>query len=219
MNLMHDLRRREDLSQQELAKATHLTANDISRCEHHARVGMDKFITLAAYFHVTVDALVMNNYSTVFSKMTAPVKPTHRNSLRMERISARRYELGRLGEEWVFRQEIRKLAGTPYANAVNPNYANETSAGFDIRSYDMDGDPILIEVKTTRGDAEERFVMTEAECRKAGECLKEGIRYEIHRVFRYGTPRAGRVIIPAEELFRDYNFRVSDYMVQRRWSA
>ena len=78
MNLMHDLRRREDLSQQELAKATHLTANDISRCEHHARVGMDKFITLAAYFHVTVDALVMNNYSTVFSKMTAPVKPTHR---------------------------------------------------------------------------------------------------------------------------------------------
>lgn len=76
-----------------------------------------------------------------------------------------------------------------------------------------------IEVKTTRGDAEERFVMTEAECRKAGECLKEGIRYEIHRVFRYGTPRAGRVIIPAEELFRDYNFRVSDYMVQRRWSA
>lgn len=219
MNLMHDLRRREDLSQQELAKATHLTANDISRCERHGRVGMNKYITLADYFHVSVDALVMDECSAVFAMLTAPVKPTHRNSLRMERISARRYELGRLGEEWVFRQEIRKLAGTPYANAVNPNYANEPSAGFDIRSYDMDGEPILIEVKTTRGDAEERFVMTEAECRKAGECLKEGIRYEIHRVFRYGTPQVNRVIIPAEELFRDYDLQVSDYMVQRRRSA
>ena len=113
MNLMHDLRRREDLSQQELAKATHLTANDISRCEHHARVGMDKFITLAAYFHVTVDALVMNNYSTVFSKMTAPVKPTHRNSLRMERISARRYELGRLGEEGFSGRKSESWQGPP----------------------------------------------------------------------------------------------------------
>lgn len=219
MSLLHDLRRRLDLSQQALARSTGLTANDISRFERHGRIGMDKVLVLADYLHVTVDALLTNDFRGVFSKLTAPVHPTHCGSLRMERTMAQQCELGRQGEDWVFRQEVRKLQGTIYQNAVNPNYANEPTAGYDIKSYERDGTPILIEVKATRMGAGHGFMMSAEEYRKAKECLRDGVRYEVHRVYRCGTPEVGRIIIPAEDLLRDYAFETRDYMVRRKHAA
>lgn len=219
MNLLHDLRLRRDMSQQELAKATDLTANDISRFERHGRIGMDKVLALADYLHITVDALLTNDFQAVFAHLTTPAFPTHRSSLQMERALTKKCELGRQGEDWVYRQEIQKLRGTVYVNAVNPNYANELTAGYDILSYDRDGTPILIEVKTTRKDAEYRFMMSAEEYCKALECLQNGVRYEVHRVYHCGTPSVGRVIIPAETLLRDYTFESADYVVHRRDAA
>ena len=74
----------------------------------------------------------------------------------------------------------------------------------------------MIEVKTTLGDADSPFFMTDTEVDRAKACLESGKHYEVHRVFRFGTESVGRIVIPAEDLFQKYDLRPSDYKVETR---
>lgn len=215
-SLLNYLRCRATLSQQELAARTGLTANDISRFERGRQIGMQKLVSLAKYLKITLDSLLTDDLSAVFHTFTQPIVPSHRFSLRQEQLNTVKNDLGRRGEDWVYAEELKKLDGLPYANAVNPNYADDPEAGFDIMSFERDGTPVLIEVKTTSGKAGRGFHMAAAEYQKAWACMAQGIRYEVHCVHRFGTTGTGRVIIPAEKLFRDFTFRPSEYVVSVR---
>ena len=216
MNLLKYLRCRRGESQQKMAKHFGLTANDICRFERKGSLHLSKVIALSDGLGITVDALLKNDFDAVLSAFTEPVKGTHRVSHKLQRNHARNCELGRQGEDWVWEQECRKLAKTIYANAVNPNFADDAEAGFDILSFNKNGEPIMIEVKTTLGDADSPFFMTDTEVDRAKACLESGKHYEVHRVFRFGTESVGRIVIPAEDLFQKYDLRPSDYKVETR---
>jgi len=80
---------------------------------------------------------------------------------------ARNRKLGKQGEELVFRHELTrlKLAGRDDLSR-NVEWTSEVrgdGAGYDIRSFDLDGRERLIEVKTTNGPAKTPFFMSENE--------------------------------------------------------
>ena len=55
--------------------------------------------------------------------------------------------------------------------------------GYDIRSFDEDGEPIFIEVKTTRRGHSAPFLVTRNEVEKSKEL---GQAYRLYRVFDFG---------------------------------
>jgi hypothetical protein len=80
---------------------------------------------------------------------------------------ARNRSLGRCGEELVFLREQRWLRAHGQADlARKVEWTSEVrgdGAGYDIRSFDLDGSERLIEVKTTNGPAKTPFFLSENE--------------------------------------------------------
>lgn len=80
---------------------------------------------------------------------------------------ARNRALGKEGEQLVFEQEIRRLESIRRLDlARKVEWTSQEvgdGAGFDIASFDNDGRPRLIEVKTTNGSAITPFYLSENE--------------------------------------------------------
>lgn len=206
MELLTYLRCSRSLTQSELAQKTGLSPNDISRFENQHYPGMSKVSVLAKFFEVKIDALLTNDFPAVFKNLSAPMMPSHKLSHKCDEKLLRNSKTGRDGEEYVFRRELDKLQGTEYQNAVNPNFANDAEAGFDILSFSVNGDPIVIEVKSTTDLDNQSFEMTAREIEKLKMCVNNGERYELQRVFGVGTPDVHREIISGDELLKDYDF-------------
>ena len=203
LNILTFLRTREGLSQKELSGKLGMKPMVISNMERFGPASMDKAIRVARFFGITVDAALTNDMEAVASTFTAPVKANHKTSFRMEKLSVRRSKLGRQGEDWVYRHELEQLRDTPYRNAVNPNFANDLNAGFDILSFDRDGTPKRIEVKTTTGHADKPFTLTENELQTLRDCVAKGLNYEIYRVYDFRrSPKV--LVISGEELLREF---------------
>jgi transcriptional regulator with XRE-family HTH domain len=219
-NVTYFMRRYMGLTQEQLANETRLSANDISRIERgNFKARIEKFIKLAEYLSLPLEAILCNNLKAALAKLKAPPKVSRKMAERI-RLRQEKSELtGFKGEDWVYEQEIAELSGTDYINAVNPNYADDEDAHFDILSFRRDGTPKLIEVKTTTGEASEAFYFTAGELSKAKECFENGTLYEVDRVHHIDDyDKRGRQIISAEELFNDYEFIPDTYRVVRRAS-
>ena len=203
MHVVTFLRTRENLSQNALSRRLGLTPNDICRMENQGYIGLVKMMCVARFFDITVDAVLTNDMDAVAATLSAPVSPNHKVSLQMEKQSVRRIKLGRQGEDWVYRHELEQLKDTLYRNAVNPNFANNVLAGFDILSFTQDGALKYIEVKTTDGAEDTTFSLTENEFQMLQDCLLKSQRYEIYRVFDFGEDPKVKVI-SGEDLLREY---------------
>lgn len=103
------------------------------------------------------------------------------------RRDAENRRLGRLGEEWVFDFERRRL----HDEARRPDLARRVEwiadtrgdgAGYDIASFDGDEAPRLIEVKTTGCGKQFPFLVTSNEVRVS---KREQARYYLYRVFEF----------------------------------
>jgi len=213
------MRRRFNLTQKQISKKTNLTQNDISRMERgNFSHGMEKFLTLSHFFDIPLEALLYNNIKLVLRTFRAPTKAEHKLSKYYTTLRKKQEITGIKGEEWVYQLELEKLKETDYRHAVNPNYADDVDAHFDLLSFDEDGTNILIEVKTTTGEADEAFFISADELKKAKECLNNRSRYEVHRVYRINNEKKrGRHIIPADELLSDdYVFIPVTYMVKKK---
>jgi hypothetical protein len=70
--------------------------------------------------------------------------------------------LGDLGELWVMKYEIEKLQNAKRYNLINQikhtSKDEGDGIGFDIQSFDIDGNKIFIEVKTTKGRQNSTFL-------------------------------------------------------------
>lgn len=85
-------------------------------------------------------------------------------------------ELGLLGEEFVLQLEQSKLKGTGF----HPLKVKD-GHGYDIKSWEIDGKEIHIEVKTTTGDLEDRIFWTRNEHFRS----KKDKSYVIYRVYNF----------------------------------
>ncbi|HEX5281901.1 MAG TPA: DUF3883 domain-containing protein [Micropepsaceae bacterium] len=110
----------------------------------------------------------------------------------------RNRELGRLGEQFVLEVEKRKLVHRPDL-AARVSWDSQTKGdglGYDIASFDENGEELFIEAKTTRGGIRTPFFLSAAELNAAADIGKS---YRLYRLFRYGTsPQIYRLKLPLE---------------------
>lgn len=105
------------------------------------------------------------------------------------RLDAENRRLGRLGEEWALEFERRRLhdvAGKPLL-ARDVAWVSDQEgdgAGYDIRSFNDDGTPRLIEVKTTGLGKYFPFYVSPNELSVSE---REAESYHLYRLFRFGT--------------------------------
>jgi hypothetical protein len=108
------------------------------------------------------------------------------------RLDAENRRLGRLGEEWAIEFEQRRLhdiVGQPaWAKQVTWVSRDEgDGAGYDIRSFNDDGTPRLIEVKTTGLAKYHPFYVSPNE---VAVSAAQPEAYHLYRLFRFGvSPR------------------------------
>ncbi|MBU0739517.1 MAG: DUF3883 domain-containing protein [Alphaproteobacteria bacterium] len=100
---------------------------------------------------------------------------------------ARNRALGAAGEEFVIEIERQRLVDGGRSDLCGDvEHVSRTEGdglGYDIRSRDLSGDIVFIEVKTTRSDEHAPFFLTENERRVAAQL---GPAYKLYRVFNFG---------------------------------
>ncbi len=121
-------------------------------------------------------------------------------------------KLGTAGEEFIISCERKKLIDNELfdlADKVKPMLDGE---GFDVLSYDLAGNEIHIEVKTTSGGINEPFYFSINE----KEYLeKHPENYYLHRLheFRVSPPHGKCYILTAKELRKSANFNATNFEV------
>lgn len=135
-------------------------------------------------------------------------------------LNGSRTELGRLGEEFIIRYETERILNFAPEDAdriIHLSDVQGDGAGFDIISLNEDGSDRYIEVKTTKGNLDTPFYMTENE-RLYFELHKEEGDLFIYRVYNFDeTTRKGELeIIPAETLFTEYQIDPISYKVFKK---
>lgn len=109
--------------------------------------------------------------------------------------------LGDLGELWVMKYEVEKLRNAKRYNLIEQirhTSKNEgDGTGFDIQSFDINGTPIFIEVKTTKGEQNATFFITRNELERS---KIEKDNYYLYRLYNYieQTDTADLLIIQGE---------------------
>lgn len=94
--------------------------------------------------------------------------------------------LGDLGELWVMRYEMKKLKEANKHNLIDKvkhiSKDEGDGTGFDIQSFDRDGNKMLIEVKTTKGKRNSTFFVTRHELERS---KIEKDSYFLYRLYNY----------------------------------
>jgi hypothetical protein len=109
--------------------------------------------------------------------------------------------LGDLGELWVMKYEIEKLQNAKKYNLINlikhTSKDEGDGTGFDIQSFDINGNKIFIEVKTTKGRQNSTFFITRNELERS---KIEKDNYYLYRLYNYKeqTETADLLIIQGE---------------------
>jgi Domain of unknown function (DUF3883) len=108
------------------------------------------------------------------------------NKSEYRRSDARNRDLGRAGEEFVVGFERRRLERAGKSKlAKDVRWVSDLDGdglGYDVHSIELDGEPRLLEIKTTCGNERTPFWMTKRECDVAAE---QGGIYRVRRVFHF----------------------------------
>lgn len=186
MHVITALRTYLNLNQTQLAKAANLNQADISEMENLPPFGrIQKYQRLAEALGVPVEAILKNDYRAIpeafFERHPAPEYlpvPKHAE-----------HHIGRLGEDFILAREQERLRDIypALAKLVLPFYKmRETSPGYDILTFDDDGKPYCLEVKTSV-HTNTNFQLTAHELKTAREKTAAGLRYDIAYISGWDT--------------------------------
>lgn len=184
MHIIQVVRSYLGLTQQELAKKAGISQPDLCEMEIKEPYGqIDKYQRLSHYLGIPVHALVTNDFTQI------PLSFFDRHPLPSyaETGSGRNLELGRSGEDTALALEQKRLnvIYPSLAKLVLPYYKLRYRPGYDILSFDDQGTPIFIEVKTTTEDNPD-FVLTKQEYQVANKLTSKGETYQIYRFCNWG---------------------------------
>lgn len=121
-------------------------------------------------------------------------------------------EIGKLGEAYVYENEVRKLRGTKYINMIDEKKALDPSNGYDILSYTIEGTPVHIEVKSTSGN-EDVFFLSNHEYNTAREMKNNNLVYVVYFVKGILTQE------PKIEIICDITDNNEYFMEQSNWKV
>ncbi len=108
------------------------------------------------------------------------------------KLEADRRDLGRAGEEAVVRFERDRLIAQGHQRLARRveqvSLTRGDGLGYDVLSFDDQGDELFIEVKTTRRPREFPFLITRNEVALSAEVSD---RFRLYRVYDFNKPRTG----------------------------
>lgn len=102
----------------------------------------------------------------------------------------RKTELGLNGEIWVMNNERQKLISAglcELSTKIEHVALNDDSRGYDIISFDENGEEIFIEVKTTNDNIDTEFFIS---CNEVEASERYGSKYRLYRVFNFSASPA-----------------------------
>ena len=212
MHIIRILRDYMGMTQKKLAARAGITASDLSDMESGNIYGrVDKYQRVAGCLGVPVHLLVADEVLSVpmsfFEKNErAPYKPV---------LSYKNLANGRGGEDFVLEKERERVSAfnPVLANLVLPYYKMGKTLGYDILSFNEDGQEVYIEVKTTHADRKNMVLLTQKEQDKAEKLLSQDKIYQVHclnnwkkanqtyTVYDYKDLRANAKMVPTEYMF------------------
>ena len=196
MHIITVLRDYLGMTQQALAKKADITQADLSEIETMEPYGsIVKYRRLSGVLGVPVHALVNND----FTRIPMSFFEVHSRAPYLDGPDSGRGLIGRAGEEEVLRMERERLEAVHpvLTRLVIPYFKlRRTSPGYDILSFDDDGKPFCIEVKTTQQGEDMDFRLTSHEFEVAKKRTEKGERYFVYRFTGWGTPTQKLHIIP-----------------------
>ncbi len=155
-------------------------------------------------------------------EVTAIKEKTRRFTARKvdwEKVRDRNNEIGDQGEEFILEFEIDRLVETlsiertlATQNVQHLSRLQGDGLGYDIYSINDDGSPRYIEVKTTSGDFNQPFYMSENERRFFEEYGDSAFIYRVYN-FNKETRHGDVRIISSNELFSDFTFDTTTWKV------
>lgn len=117
-------------------------------------------------------------------------------------------EIGKLGEAYVYDVERKKLNGTKYLELVDNTPSKDGANGFDILSYDLQGNKLYIEVKTEAGLKDNNFYISQNEINTGKGLIKQGKKYLIYRVHNVlANDKKDIKIEIIQDIFDDENYK------------
>lgn len=125
---------------------------------------------------------------------------TPRNEMNYEETQRKKSEIGLEGEFFVIRYEEERLKKLfPNDETKRPQHDSQEKGdgiGYDIRSFDEEGNPIYIEVKTTSSSYDKAFYITEEEKKFS---IEKAQQYRLYRVYNFKNSK-GNIGITAGSL-------------------
>ena len=185
------------LTQQELAQRVGITQADLCEMEVKPPYGrIDKYQRLSNYLGIPIHALVTNDCTLV----SLSFFDRHPHAPYRKAPSKGSQVLGRAGEEAALayeRERLEKL-NPSLAKLVIPHFKMGNRPGYDILSFEENGVPIYIEVKTSEDDTPD-YVLTNQEYQKANKAIANGEKYLIYRFTNWGADSQRMTIIDFKE--------------------
>lgn len=102
-----------------------------------------------------------------------------------EKLNQYKNKIGKMGEVLIYNEEVKKLSSLNIGK--KPEHVSVTKGdglGYDILSYDANGDELFIEVKTTKTNKSDGFYLSSNELKTAED---NQAKYKIYRVFNLDT--------------------------------
>ncbi len=205
------------ISMEALAEAVGVSYLTVFNMEHNGNMKLSNLRKLAEYYRVSLDCLAKNDMAAAAAQMFTPaIRKNHQKTLQREK-DRKCDEIGDRGERIAIELERTRLAGTPFATAVNGNVSEDVTAGFDVLSFEATGVPVYIEVKTTVGDKDTPFYLSRGELNFLKSCIDNGWLYRVFRLYHLNErDQCELLVLSAEELLRDYELIPVSYQVRRR---
>lgn len=217
LNVFRYLRRMRGLSMQKVADDLGICLLTEHSLEHGALPRLGLLQRISNYYRVSLDALAHNDIAAAASQAFASTPCASKEKRFFREKQAHCDALGDRGEQIVVEAEKLRLEATPFSEAVSGSASEDANAGFDVLSFEEDGTPIYIEVKTTSYSEIAPFYMSRKELAFLKRCLQDGQAYQLHRVYDLDDEDRYKVrVLSAEELLRDYEFVPSTFLVRRK---
>lgn len=206
-------------------KITQNIGNIISHQQTETKVYDEGFIvdksSVPAIFTLVVG---IGNKKSPISQQEVKARKMKEKLFRTRKINwsekrLRNDEVGNLGEEFVFQYErdrVKVFDESAVEHVIHLSKCQGDGAGYDILSLTEDGNELKIEVKTTIGDMNTPFYMSENE--KIFFEIYHDCNACIYRVYNFNTDtRRGEIqVITANELINNYKFDPISYKVTRK---
>lgn len=210
MHMLTILRMYLGLTQVSLAKDAHITQPDLSEMEQLEPYGrIDKYRRVASVLGLPIDPILKNDVSGI------PMSFFERNPPQTYLPGPKKGAslIGRQGEDFIFAREKERLEKILpiHAKLVLPLYKMKAQrVGYDILSFDDNGTPVFLEVKTST-EADGQFIMTKNELESAQKLTTEGECYKIVSIKNWGTEDVFVEDILFDEFITSHNITAHRY--------